>query len=79
MTSPTSGNANSFPNSVPRRASSSAQHAGRGGAGNVFKDDEAAQQLTRKASNEQAIDDGPISPSESLATKGKNWLFGKKV
>lgn len=65
-------------NSVPRRASSSAQYAGRGGAGNAFKDDEAALKLTRKASNEQAIDDGPATPNESIATKGKNWLFGKK-
>ncbi|KAF7559575.1 hypothetical protein G7046_g4564 [Stylonectria norvegica] len=71
---------------VPRRSSSGAQHAGRGGAGNIFKDDEASIKLTRKASNEHAIDDDPAvmpkSPrteAASLAAKGKTWLFGKKV
>lgn len=59
--------------SVPRRASSSAQHAGRGGAGNVFKGEEA--ELARKASNDQAVDDSP----ESVVAKGKNWFFGKKA
>ncbi|KAK7416118.1 hypothetical protein QQX98_005446 [Neonectria punicea] len=58
---------------VARRSSSGAQYAGRGGAGNVFKGEEA--ELARKAGNDQAIDDGP----ETLATKGKNWLFGKKA
>ncbi|KAF4976932.1 hypothetical protein FZEAL_6467 [Fusarium zealandicum] len=70
---------------VPRRPSAGAQHGGRGGAGNFFKDNEA--ELTRKASNEDAIseEDGPAAkpkpatPAESLAQKGKNWLFGKKA
>ncbi|CAM1507363.1 Fc.00g070040.m01.CDS01 [Cosmosporella sp. VM-42] len=64
---------------VTRRSSSGAQHAGRGGAGNVFKDDEASLKLTLKTSNENAVDDGPVTTNESLATKGKNWLFGKKA
>ena len=78
------------PCSVPRRYSSGAQHAGRGGAGNVFKDTEDGAELVRKASREQAIVDdstaaarrsnSPAMPAaESLAAKGKNWLFGKKA
>ncbi|KAM5370658.1 hypothetical protein ACJZ2D_008372 [Fusarium nematophilum] len=76
--------------SVPRRPSAGAQHSGRGGAGNIFKDGEA--ELTRKASNEQAISEedepvpakaasasAPAPAAESLAQKGKNWLFGKKA
>ncbi|KAJ4272386.1 hypothetical protein NW762_001099 [Fusarium torreyae] len=70
---------------VPRRESYGAQHAGRGGAGNVFKDKEA--ELTRKPSNDEAITDeeepkpavSPAVANESLAQKGKNWLFGKKA
>jgi hypothetical protein len=69
---------------VPRRPSYGTQHSGRGGAGNVFKDKEV--ELTRKPSNEGAItdDDEPKSATspaagESLAQKGKNWLFGKKA
>ncbi|KAM5356335.1 hypothetical protein ACJ41O_002981 [Fusarium nematophilum] len=75
---------------VPRRPSAGAQHSGRGGAGNIFKDGEA--ELTRKASNEQAISEedepvpakaasasAPAPAAESLAQKGKNWLFGKKA
>ncbi|OBS27462.1 hypothetical protein FPOA_01404 [Fusarium poae] len=69
---------------VPRRPSYGTQHSGRGGAGNVFKDKDV--QLTRKASNEAAITDdeepsSATSPNagESLAQKGKNWLFGKKA
>ncbi|KAF4445076.1 hypothetical protein F53441_11000 [Fusarium austroafricanum] len=72
---------------IPRRPSYGAQHAGRGGAGNVFKDKET--ELTRKPSNDDAIADeeepkSATSPTaapaagESLAQKGKNWLFGKK-
>jgi len=69
---------------VPRRPSYGTQHSGRGGAGNVFKDKEV--ELTRKPSNEGAITDdeepkSATSPTagESLAQKGKNWLFGKKA
>lgn len=69
---------------VPRRPSSGAQHSGRGGAGNVFKDTD--EELTRRPSNEEAIaeEDEPTKPAaapaaESLAQKGKNWLFGKKA
>ncbi|POR35397.1 Uncharacterized protein TPAR_04400 [Tolypocladium paradoxum] len=60
---------------VPRRFSSGAQHAGRGGAGNVFRDaEEGASDLAQKTSREQAVaDDG------SAAAKGKSWLFGKKA
>ncbi|KAJ6445537.1 phd finger domain-containing protein [Purpureocillium lavendulum] len=75
---------------VPRRFSSGAQHAGRGGAGNVFRDADDGADLARKASREQAVvDDGaaapgrnssPVTPgADSLAAKGKNWLFGKKA
>lgn len=64
---------------VPRRASSGAQHAGRGGAGNVFKDDEVSRELARKKTNEQAISEETSPVGESLASKGKNWLFGKKA
>lgn len=59
--------------SVPRRLSSGAQYAGRGGAGNAFKADEVADELSRKSSNENAIDDG------SSGHKAKHWLFGKKA
>ncbi|KEY64960.1 hypothetical protein S7711_08201 [Stachybotrys chartarum IBT 7711] len=56
---------------VPRRPSSGAQHAGRGGAGNVFTGDEA--DLMRVPSPD-AVDDS----SDSFVSKGKQWLFGKK-
>lgn len=68
--------------SVVRRPSAGAQHSGRGGAGNVFKDDEATR-LSRKLSNDEAISEedsaSPAMQGESLAAKGKNWLFGKKA
>lgn len=71
--------------SVPRRFSSGAQHAGRGGAGNVFREDEDTPELVRKASREQAIvddssdrtDGKPVSPGVETS-KRRNWLFGKK-
>ncbi|UNI15275.1 hypothetical protein JDV02_001819 [Purpureocillium takamizusanense] len=72
---------------IPRRYSSGAQHAGRGGAGNFFRDDDnggGGADLARKGSREQAVvDDGaapaagrtssPVTPgaSDSLAAKGK--------
>ncbi|KAI7787121.1 hypothetical protein LA080_001214 [Diaporthe eres] len=57
---------------VVRRESQGAQHAGRGGAGNVFKGEEAAQ--AKHASNDSAIED----KVEGLAAKGKALFFGKK-
>ncbi|KAJ6786870.1 hypothetical protein PWT90_00011 [Aphanocladium album] len=61
---------------VPRRYSSGAQHAGRGGAGNVFKDD--TEELTRTASREQAVADDTERP-ETPSKSRKGWLFGKKA
>lgn len=59
---------------VPRRFSSGAQHAGRGGAGNVFKDDNA--ELKKTESREQAVvDDSSDAPA---AKAKKSWIFGKK-
>ncbi|KAG8165438.1 hypothetical protein KVR01_005713 [Diaporthe batatas] len=61
-------------NPVVRRESQGAQHSGRGGAGNVFKDGEAEQ--AKNALNESAIED---KQPESLAQKGMNFLgLGKK-
>ncbi|KAF4999533.1 hypothetical protein FGRMN_2402 [Fusarium graminum] len=70
---------------VPRRPSYGTQYSGRGGAGNMFKDKEV--ELARKTSNDGAITDeeeptsapSPTPGGESLAQKGKNWLFGKKA
>lgn len=60
--------------SVPRRFSSGAQHAGRGGAGNVFKDDNA--ELKKTESREQAVvDDSSDAPAPKAK---KSWIFGKK-
>ncbi|KAM4059335.1 hypothetical protein HRG_007807 [Hirsutella rhossiliensis] len=70
---------------VPRRLSSGAQHAGRGGAGNVFRDsDDAAAELAPTTSQEQAVDDdsadAPGNPGpDSLTSKGRKWLLGKKA
>lgn len=93
---------------VVRRQSNGATHAGRGGAGNVFKagsaDAEAAAAATNSGSavaddahpassassatvrnsNDAANTKKPRSPTQrpepekSLATKGKEWLLGKK-
>ncbi len=62
--------------SVPRRYSSGAQHAGRGGAGNVFKDD--TDELTRTTSREQAIADDTERP-ETPSKLRKGWPFSKKA
>ena len=62
--------------SIPRRYSSGAQHAGRGGAGNVFKDD--TEELTRTTSREQAVTDGTERP-ETPSKLRKGWPFGKKA
>ncbi|TQV96011.1 hypothetical protein V2A60_001167 [Cordyceps javanica] len=61
---------------VPRRYSSGAQHAGRGGAGNVFKDD--AEELTRTPSREQAIADDSERPGTPSKLR-KGWPFSKKA
>ncbi|CAG9939448.1 unnamed protein product [Clonostachys rosea f. rosea IK726] len=78
---------------VPRRPSSGAQHAGRGGAGNVFKDKAEAERLARKANNDSAVaEDDTESASTDLkggdkdkdkeaAAKEKSkkhWLLGGK-
>lgn len=70
---------------VPRRYSSGAQHSGRGGAGNVFRENEDLAELARKGSREQAVaEDAPdqnttSSPEpDATAAKRKNWLFGKR-
>lgn len=68
------------PRSVARRPSAGAQHAGRGGAGNVFKESELKKEA--KMSDEKAIDDTESSTSGESAEKEKskkNWLFGKKA
>ncbi|KAJ9142091.1 hypothetical protein NKR23_g7324 [Pleurostoma richardsiae] len=55
---------------VIRRPSAGATHSGRGGAANIIKPEDADQ-----ARNGSAIAD---EHEESLATKGMNWLLGKK-
>jgi len=57
---------------VPRRPSSGAQYAGRGGAGNVFKGENV--DLTRVPSS--GIDDD--SSSTGKEKKRLSWLFGRK-
>ncbi|KJZ71211.1 hypothetical protein HIM_09417 [Hirsutella minnesotensis 3608] len=69
---------------VPRRFSSGAQHAGRGGAGNVFRDSEDGAELARNASIEQAVDDEDATAlahggSDNVVSKGRNWLFNRKA
>ncbi|EQL01133.1 hypothetical protein G6O67_002331 [Ophiocordyceps sinensis] len=62
---------------VPRRLSSGAQYAGRGGAGNVFWDgDEGGAELAHTTSQEQAVDDDGADP---LPSKSRKWLLGKKT
>lgn len=65
---------------MPRRPSAGAQHAGRGGAGNIFKESELKNEA--KAGNEKAIDDteSNISGESNEKEKAKkNWLFGKNT
>ncbi|KOS20740.1 hypothetical protein ESCO_004318 [Escovopsis weberi] len=52
---------------IPRRLSSGAQHAGRGGAGNVFMGDEEAEALAKQclSDREHAIDDQPDKGDKS--------------
>lgn len=60
---------------VARRDSLGAQHSGRGGAGNIFKGDEAEQ--AQHASNDSAVDDKEMP--KGLAAKGKALLgLGRK-
>ncbi|KAM3499969.1 hypothetical protein MY11210_009569 [Beauveria gryllotalpidicola] len=61
---------------IPRRYSSGAQHAGRGGAGNVFKDD--AEELPHITSREQAVADD-IERPETPSKLRKGWSFSKKA
>jgi hypothetical protein len=66
-------------NRVARRSSSSAQHSGRGGAGNVFTPEDVATH--RKGSHDNAVADDDHSSRrsfEQLAHKGREMLFGKK-
>lgn len=57
-----------------RRSSSGVQHAGRGGAGNIFNPDEVPQKPV-----EHAIDDTSSAKSaDSLAKKSKQFFFGRK-
>jgi hypothetical protein len=72
---------------VLRRASSGTQqHWGRGGAGNVFSDEEATAARTQIEFDGEALDDDALSRTSSrtaesikgLAEKGKNWLLGRK-
>lgn len=60
---------------VVRRPSAGA-YAGRGGAGNIFHADEI-----KANKRDHAVDDASSGKSvdfESLASKGKEWLFGRK-
>jgi hypothetical protein len=67
--------------SVPRRPSSGAQHYGRGGAANVFKPSEDELAAVKDGKFDNAVDDSSSRKSsefETLAAKGKAFLFGKK-
>lgn len=66
--------------SVARRESQGAQHSGRGGAGNVFKGDDA-EQAKEAVEEGSAISDGKEEKEpKGLAAKGKALLGlgGKK-
>lgn len=77
---------------VPRRPSTGAQHAGRGGAGNVFKgedvsnlettdavidDDSSSDATALKEKNGEKTEKSEKTEKEAAAKKG--WLFGKKA
>jgi hypothetical protein len=64
--------------SVPRRPSNGAQHAGRGGAGNIFKS-HAEAEAARASVAEQAVDDSDSTTTTTAPAKGKGWFFGKKA
>ncbi|EXV01162.1 DUF3602 domain protein [Metarhizium robertsii] len=64
---------------VPRRYSSGAQHSGRGGAGNVFRENEDSGELGRKISRDQAVtDDAPsrdaVPSPDPDATSNKRFV-----
>lgn len=71
---------------IPRRYSSGAQHTGRGGAGNVFRENEELTELAHKSSKEQPVFDDTTDGGNATAStdpdvttqKRKNWLFGKR-
>jgi len=63
---------------IARRASGGAAHVGRGGGGNVFKPNSDEAEAAKKAQNASAIADDKLEGEKSLATKGKEWLLGKK-
>lgn len=69
---------------VARRPSQGAAHAGRGGAGNVFKQGSAeAEAAAHAAAGGSAVaDDAHHGHSHEhergLAAKGKDWLLGKR-
>lgn len=80
--------ANHHPNSVSRRESTGATHIGRGGDGNVVKpkadqpDDGDGKELARTKSAGDAVAPQDSADTkkdkESLVSKGKQWLMGKK-
>ncbi|KAL6868908.1 hypothetical protein ACO1O0_000231 [Amphichorda felina] len=70
---------------VPRRPSSGTQHAGRGGAGNVFKAGEVEAETSKAANEKAVVDDSESSKSGDGSEKEKekekakkHWLFGGK-
>jgi len=65
---------------VERRDSSSAQHGGRGGAGNVYKPSASEVEAAKKAQQDgSAVDDEPKKPHEkNLVEKVKDSILGKK-
>lgn len=68
------------PFSIARRESQGAQHSGRGGAGNVFKGDDAEQAKQAVADGHAVVDGKEKEEPKGLAAKGKALLGlgGKK-
>jgi hypothetical protein len=67
--------------SVERRESGAAQHGGRGGAGNVFKDKPSDADAAKKAQDGSAVadDEHNKKPHEkNLVDKVKEKVLGKK-
>ncbi|KAJ4394588.1 hypothetical protein N0V93_003807 [Gnomoniopsis smithogilvyi] len=65
---------------VARRESQGAQHSGRGGAGNVFKGDDAEQAKQAVEDGHAVVDGKEKEEPKGLAAKGKAFLGlgGKK-
>ncbi|KYK55927.1 uncharacterized protein DCS_07892 [Drechmeria coniospora] len=71
---------------IPRRYSTGTRSGGRGGAGNSFKETDGGSTsipcqdkvIADDASTRRCTNPTSTEP-ESLAAKGKAWLFGKKV